>query len=171
MRALRILLALAGALVVRLVLVGAAPEAARVVDPFLIVIVFQAMSGDVGVAVMAGALVGLTQDAVSGGLYGLHGFAGTVVGFVLARAARFLTLQKFYYIVLFFAAAVLLKEIVVQLLLVTLLQQPAVPPFGELVMQVLVAGLVGAAVVATVETVSGRFFNWRRGRRPRVSLE
>ena len=171
MRVLRFFLALVAALVVHLVLVGAEPQASRVFDPFLIVIVFQAMRGDIVFAMVSGALVGLTQDAVSGGLYGLHGFAGTVVGYVLAGAVRFLSLQKFYYVILFFAAAVLVKEIVVQLLFVALLRRPEVPLLDDLVLQVVLAGLVGAAAVATVETLSQRLSAWRRSRRPRVSLE
>ena len=171
MRALRFFLALVAALVFHLILAGTEPAVSRVVDPFLWVIVFQAMRGDLVSAMLAGAVVGLTQDAVTGGLYGLYGFSGTVVGYVLARSARILTLQKPYYVVLFFAAAVLLQQIVLQLLAVTLLQRGEITALAELVLKVAVAGLLGTAVVATVDRVAGRYVAWRRGRRPRVSLE
>ena len=82
------------------------------------------MTSRPGAAAALGAAIGLVHDALSGGLYGLHGFAGTLVGFVMARMARLVDLQKSYYVALYFACAVLLQQLVLQGLLLLLTQQP-----------------------------------------------
>jgi rod shape-determining protein MreD len=170
-RALRFLLALVAALLAHLVLVAAVPEVIRVVDFFLLVIVVQTMTGNVLMSMLAGALVGLTQDAVTGGLYGLHGFAGTVVGYAMARAAQLLSLQKSYYVALFFASAVLLQQLVLQGLLVVLLQRPELPTVTELAFRVGIAAPLGALIVSLSDRIADSWSLWRRSHRPRVSLE
>ena len=159
------------AMVVHLVMVATMPGVGRVVDPFLLMIVFYASRGDVVTGMLVGAGVGLVEDAVSGGLYGLHGFAGTCVGYGLARAAQFLTLQKAYYVVLFFGAGVLVQQAVMRGLTAVLLRQQEVPALGELTLMVVVMGLLGLTAVVTIESVADRWGSWRRDHRPRISLD
>lgn len=171
MQVLRLFAALFAALVIHLVIVSATPELARVLDVFLLVVVFQAMSARPLRATLAGTLVGLTQDAVSGGLYGLHGVACTCVGYLMARVAQSLSLQKSYYVALFFASASLLEQLVLQALLAGLLQRPSLPSPLELTFSVLVTGALGALVVAVIGRASDRYHAWRHERRPGITLE
>ena len=54
----------------------------------------------------------------------MKGFAGTLVGLVMARMVRLVDLQKSYYVALYFACAVLLQQLVLQGLLLLLTQRP-----------------------------------------------
>lgn len=170
MRALRFLAGLATALSAHILLVALAPEAARFVDPFLLLVAFHAMDGAVLAGVLAGVVSGLSEDALTGGIYGLHGFAATVVGYVAARAARVLTLQKSYYVGLYFASAVLVQQLVLQTLLLLLWQRPQLPTLGELSLRVVVAAPLGTLLVGTVGRFSESYRVWK-ARRPRVSLD
>ena len=170
MRALKFFAGLALAISAHILLVALAPGAARLVDPFLFLVAFHSMDGAVLAGVFAGAVSGLSEDALTGGLYGLHGFAATVVGYVMARAARVLTLQKSYYVALYFASAVLVQQLVLQALLLLLWQRPQLPSLAELSLRVLVAGPLGSLLVISVERLSESYRIWK-ARRPRVSLD
>jgi rod shape-determining protein MreD len=170
-RALRFLAAFLGALLAHLVLVAVLPPAAHVVDPFLLAVVYIAMAARPGGAAVAGAVIGLTHDALSGGLYGLHGFAGTAVGFAMARTARLIDLQKSYYIALYFACAVLLQQLVLQGLLLLLMQRPEVFSLPDLALRVACGGPAGALVVAASERVGDSLRSWRSRRRAEIFLE
>ena len=98
------------------------------------------------------------------------GFAATVVGYVAARAARVLTLQKSYYVGLYFASAVLVQQLVLQTLLLLLWQRPQLPTLGELSLRVVVAAPLGTLLVGTVGRFSESYRVWK-ARRPRVSLD
>jgi rod shape-determining protein MreD len=169
-RALRLLAALVAALLVHLFLVALLPPVARVLDPFLLVIVYTAMSGRVGWSASAGALVGLAHDALSGGLYGLHGFAGTAVAFVMARTARLVDLQKGYYVALFFASSVIVQQLVLQGLLL-LLRRPELLSLPDLALEAGLAAPLGALLVAGVERAAESLGSWRRRRRAEIFLE
>ena len=171
MRALRLLAALSAALLAQLLAVAIAPEVARFVDPFLLAIAATAMSGAVGWASLAGALVGLVQDGLSGGLYGLHGFAGTVVAFVMARTARMMDLQKGYYVALFFACAVVLQQLVLQGLLLLLLRDGELLSLADLAIRAGVAAPLGALLVAAVARAGEWLHALRSRRRAEVFLE
>ena len=171
MRALKLAAGLSLALIVHLALAMFAPAAGRVFDPFLLLIVLHALGGNLLVGMFAGAAVGLVEDAFTGGLYGLHGFAGTLVGYTVARAAQVLTLQKLYFVGLIFAAATLLQQLVLNALLLVLVERPELPTPSSLAVGMLVGGVAGAVLVLAVERSNVAFERWRRARRPRVSLE
>jgi rod shape-determining protein MreD len=167
-RALRFVVGLAAALLAHLLLVALAPPAARVIDPFLLAIVYTAMATRPGGAAAGGAVVGLVHDALSGGLYGLHGFTGTVVGFVMAKTARLVDLQKSYYIALYFACAVLIQQLVLQGLLFLLVQGPErLSPF-DLGLRVAAGAPAGALLVAGCERLGDRLRAWKSRRRAEI---
>jgi rod shape-determining protein MreD len=170
-RALRFVLALAAALLAHLLLVALVPPAARIVDPFLLAIVYTAMTTRPGAAAASGAAVGLVHDALTGGLYGLHGFTGTVVGFVMARTARLIDLQKSYYIGLYFACAVLIQQLVLQGLLFLLVQRAEVFSPLDLGLRVVLGAPAGALLVASTERLGETLRSWRSRRRAEIFLE
>ena len=171
MRVLRFVIALAAALLVHLVLVALVPPSARVLDPFLLAVAYLAMTSRPGGAAAQGAAIGLVHDGLSGGLYGLQGFACTLVGFVMARTVRLVDLHKSYYVALYFACAVLLQQLVLQGLLLLLTQQPeAIAPL-DLLLRVALAGPAGALLVAGSEHLGETFRGWRARRRAEIFLE
>lgn len=171
MRALRFFVGLVAALLAHLLLVALAAPAARLVDPFLLAIVYTAMTARPGAAATGGAVIGLVHDALTGGLYGLHGFTGTVVGFVMARTARLVDLQKSYYIALYFACAVLIQQLVLQGLLFLLMQRPELLSPADLALRVLLGAPAGALVVAGCERLGESLRSWRSRRRAEIFLE
>lgn len=171
MRALRFAAALVLALLTHLVLVALAPPAARLLDPFLIATAYLAMTTRPGTAAAQGAVIGLVHDGLSGGLYGLQGFAATLIGFVMARAVRLVDLHKSYYVALYFGSAVLFQQLIVQGLLLLLTQQPAPVAPLELALRVALAGPAGALLVAGCEHASEAWRSWRARRRAEVVLE
>lgn len=170
MRALKLLVAVVAALVAQLVLVALLPPVARFVDPFVLAIACIAMTGRVGWASSSGAVLGLAQDALSGGLYGLHGFAGTAVAFVMARTARMVDLHKSYYIALFFACAVVIQQLVLQGLLLVLDPRPELLSVGDLALRAGIAAPLGALLVAGLERLGDSFGSWRSRRRAEIVL-
>lgn len=167
MRALKLAAALGTALVAHLLLIAVVPPVARLVDPFLLAFVYAALPGRVGWAAIAGAVLGLAHDALSGGLYGLHGFAGTAVAVVMARTARLLDLHKGYYVALFFACAVVLEQLVLEGLLLFLVQRSVPFELPELALRAAIAAPLGALLVV----VCARLGEWMRGLRHRRRAE
>jgi rod shape-determining protein MreD len=170
-RALRFAAALLLALFAHLLLVELVPPAARVVDPFLIAVAFLAMTSRPASAAAQGAVLGLVHDGLSGGLYGLQGFAATLVGLVMARSIRSIELHKSYYVALYFACAVLLQQLAIEGLMLLLTQRPEPLDPLELGLRVAVAAPLGAIVVALCERGSGSWSAWRARRRAEIFLE
>jgi rod shape-determining protein MreD len=81
------LLAVLGALLVQSALSLIAPAHARVLDPFLLVVVYCGLSGGETHGMLAGLVAGWVQDVHFGGpLLGLGGLTKTVVGFAVGLA-------------------------------------------------------------------------------------
>jgi rod shape-determining protein MreD len=152
-------------------MVALVPPSARVLDPFLIATAFLAMTSRPGAAAAQGAAIGLVHDGLSGGLYGLQGFAATLIGFVMARTVRLVDLHKSYYVALYFGCAVLLQQLVVQGLLLLLTQRPEPLAPLELGLRVALAAPAGALAATAYEHASGLWHNWRARRRAEVFLE
>ena len=81
MRALRFFLALGVAAVLQFVGMQLFPWFTLAVDFFLVIAVFNAMDGSTLAGMLGGCLAGLLTDALTGGPFGLYGFANTVVGY------------------------------------------------------------------------------------------
>ena len=75
------------ALLVQTALTRLFPEHARMVDPFLIVVVYCGLTGGEGHGMLAGAAAGWVQDVHFGGrVLGLSGLTRTLVGFAIGFA-------------------------------------------------------------------------------------
>jgi rod shape-determining protein MreD len=152
-------------------MVAVVPPTARVLDPFLIATALLAMTSQPGAAAAQGAALGLVHDGLSGGLYGLQGFAATLIGFVMARTVRLVDLPKSYYVALYFGCAVLLHQLVVQGLLLLLTQQPEPVAPLELALRVALGGPAGALVVTAYRHTVESWYTWRARRGAEISLE
>jgi len=168
-RALRFVGALVAALVAHLLLVALGPMAGVVVDPFVVCIAFYALDGRLLGAGLAGCLAGLTEDLVSGGLFGLYGFAGTLVGFVAGRGAQLLSLDRRRFVALLFALAAVVQQISVQLVLLILGVQQEAPPIGVLALRALTGALIGSLLTSLADRTSAAARERRQQRQPRVS--
>jgi rod shape-determining protein MreD len=85
-------LAIGAAVLVETALAYLVPSPGRYLDPFLLVVVYCALSGNEAYGMLAGAVAGWVQDALFGGhVLGISGLSKLVVAFGVALAAgRFL---------------------------------------------------------------------------------
>ena len=168
MRALKLLVGLILALVAHFVLAAVVPEWAGVIDPFLLLIVFVALDGGVLGAVLAGCAVGLAQDAVTNGLFGVYGLAGTVVGFTAARSAQLLSLERIRFVALLFCLSAIVQQIVALVLIAFLIENSDLPALATLAARIVLAGFLGSLLVLLLSRLDQTLLRWRHNRQPRV---
>jgi rod shape-determining protein MreD len=83
-RAARVAVAIAFALALQTTLARYLVGSGSRVDLVLVAVVYVAMTTGPVTALLSGAIGGIVQDALSGGIVGVGGFAKTVVGFLVA---------------------------------------------------------------------------------------
>lgn len=165
MRAVKFVLGLLLALGVHGVGTRLLPDLPRILDLFLVVTVLNALGGSSVGGLAGGAVAGLTHDALSGRLYGLHGFADTIVGYAVARAAQRLDLEGPGAVLVTVGLATLLEEAVL-VLLALLFTAPEPPePFW-----VMIELLANGAAATLLYLLAGRVRSLRaRVERRRLS--
>ena len=140
----------------------------RTVDLFLVVALFAALGGNLMGGMLAGLAAGLVTDTVTGGLYGLYGFADTIVGYGAAFAAQRLVIQRATAVWLVFSAGAAVQQTVVIGLSQVLLGDPALPEFVPVALKVAITGLLGAMSYLAGRRVMRSFGIWRKNRTARL---
>ena len=163
MRVLRFLAVLALAAGLHLVAVRLFPDFPLYVDLFLVVAVFHARDGHSVAGMLGGAAAGLLADGLSGGPYGLQGFADTLIGYATARGAQQLVLQRPAGLALLFAVAAAAQQLLLAGLALALLPEPELPRLASLVAKAASTGLLGWGLHTLERTASGAL----EGRRQR----
>lgn len=105
MQFLKFVAALAAAALLHFAGARLLPHFSLAVDLFLLVVALEARHGSPLTGMFAGLAAGLLADGLSGGPYGLYGFADTAVGFGIALAAQQLVVQRTSSLAGVFAAA------------------------------------------------------------------
>jgi rod shape-determining protein MreD len=146
LRWLRFLIGLLIALTLHALLDNFFPNALAFFDPYLVLVVYYSMGGNLVGAMAAGVIAGLVQDAFSGAIFGLHGFSLTFVGYLVAYINSWLVLRG----PLFFGAAlvgsVVLNEIVIYIL-VNVLQRQRIEMFEQgLVVKTIMTAIFGVLI-------------------------
>jgi rod shape-determining protein MreD len=164
----RFLLALLAAYLVQLLGVAVWAPFPRYVDAFLLVVVWYSLRTTPLGAELIGTATGLLQDGLSGGLFGLHAFADTLVGYGVALAAQRIVVGQQAARVLVFAAASALQQVVLVVLLRSLVggNAPA-PTLGSALTRVLTTVLLGAALIGMESRARLQWSSWQR-RRARI---
>jgi rod shape-determining protein MreD len=168
LRALRFLALLLGALIVHFVGVRAVPGFSAVVDPFVVGLVFQALDASPLGGLLYGIVVGATQDAVSGGLYGLYGFADTVVGYVAAVVAQRVVIQRWPGVMLAFAAGAALQQLVLVAVAFLVLGDPELPGVAALALRPAACAVLGLCLFIATQRGRSRYESWRRNRTAKI---
>lgn len=123
MRWLRFIVGLIIALTLHSLLDSFFPNALAFFNPYIILVVYYSMGGNLFGAIVAGVIAGLVQDAYSGAIFGLHAFSLTVCAYLVAYVNSRLVLRG----ALSFGAAlfgsVILNELVIFVLVQLLLRQ------------------------------------------------
>jgi rod shape-determining protein MreD len=160
----RFLLALAGAYLLQLVGLAVWPHFTRAVAPFLVVLVWFAMRSSPLVSQLLGAATGLLEDALTGGLFGLHAFADTLLAYGVALASQRVVVGQQAVRVLLFAGAAALQQLIIALLLLAMVGDPPLPSLGFAALRVITAALLGALAIGLQTQARSRWGAWQRRR-------
>ncbi len=123
MRWLRFVIGLLIALTLHTLLDSFYPNALAFFDPYLILVVYYSMGGNVFGAIIAGVITGLVQDAFSGAIFGLHAFSLTVCAYIVAYITSRLVLRGTLAFGGCLGGAVIVNELVIYILVNILLKQ------------------------------------------------
>ena len=168
MRALRFFLGLIAAVLLHVAGVRLFDGFFLSVDLFLVVALFAALGGNLVGGMMAGLAAGLVTDTVTGGLYGMYGFADTIVGYGAGFAAQRLVIQRATAVWLVFSAGAVVQQMVIIGLSQVLLEDPALPVFVPVAVKVAVTGLLGAMSYLAGRRMNRSFRIWRKNRTSRL---
>lgn len=147
MRAVRIVLSLAVVVAAHSLLLRIWPEFPRLLDLFLIWTALVGLSGSSLAGLLGGLAAGLTHDALSGGPFGLHGFADTLAGYGTARLAQRLVIQRAASVILLLAGISLVQQLVLAGVSLLTLPAPILPESPLwLIARALLSGVVGGAI-------------------------
>jgi|CXWL01.1.fsa_nt_gi rod shape-determining protein MreD len=127
MRFLRSALALAAVIVLQLLGSRLMPTFPLLFDLPLLVVIQLGLSGNLWAGLLGGLVAGMASDALGGGLFGLHGFCDTLVGYSLAVVASRFMLRQTAAVALGAAVATALKLALLGILGVLLFSPPQAP--------------------------------------------
>jgi len=148
------ILALAGALALQTTLAGLTSGASHV-NLALVAVIYLALAFGPGAGLTAGAVGGLVQDALAGGIVGVGGFAKTLVGFVIGvLGAQFIVAQSLPRMIMF-VSGTLMHELCYQALYAIVESRAFRLDWRAALMQAAVNGLVGVLAFAIVENGPG----------------
>jgi len=167
-RALRLVAALAAAVVLQTTLADYFAQGALGVDLVLVVVVYVALTSGPVAGLLAGTVGGLVQDALSSGILGMKGLAKTLVGFLAGRfGTQFIVTATVPRFLVFAAASAAHAGIFMGLY--ALLGVRSFPnPFAAIAVQALGNGLLGVVGFELAEWVPRMLERRRSGRGMRV---
>jgi len=99
------------------------PNALAFFNPYVILVVYYSMGGNILGAIFAGVLAGLVQDAFSNAMFGLHAFSLTVCAYVVAYINSRLALRGTLAFGACLGGAVIVNELVIFVLVNILVKQ------------------------------------------------
>jgi rod shape-determining protein MreD len=139
-------------------------------DLFLVLAVWTSLSSSASWSAVGGSAAGLFRDALSGGLYGLHGFADTLVAFASARVQQRLLVQQPLQIGLLFAAAAAVQLAIVAGLQILLLPGSEMPGLGAGAARMASCGVLGVILSVSSAWLHKTLDRRRERRRRRLGM-
>lgn len=141
------------------------------VDLFLLLALYFSLGRSPNQSAGAGTVVGLTHDALSGGLFGLHGFADTLVAWVAARFQHRVVIRQPLSVALFFALGAGLQMVVTALLQVVLVAGGEIPGVQILWLRMLAAAVLGSVAFIASHRLRAAEQRWRDQRKRRLGFD
>ncbi|HSP15925.1 MAG TPA: rod shape-determining protein MreD [Thermoanaerobaculia bacterium] len=123
MRWLRFAIGLLIALTLHSLLDSFFPNALAFFNPYVILVVYYSMGGNILGAIIAGVIAGFVQDAFSSSIFGLHAFSLTVCAYIVAYINSRLVLRGTLFFGACLGGAVIVNELVIYILVNILLKQ------------------------------------------------
>jgi len=174
-RAAKLFAALALAVLLHLLGTRLVPSLPLRLDVFLVIVALQALDGSSLTAVVFGLLVGLLQDTLTSGPFGLYGFADTAVAYGMARLAQRLVIQRASGVFAVVCFASLLQQVILAALAFLLMPNPSLPEPVAILEQATIKAVACGALGMLLYVGAGRFRSAvetrRRGRMGRLRLE
>lgn len=99
------------------------PNALAFFNPYIILVIYYSMGGNILGAIVAGVLAGFVQDAFSNAMFGLHAFSLTVCAYVVAYINARLVLRGTLAFGACLGGAVIVNELVIYILVNILVKQ------------------------------------------------
>ncbi len=164
MSARKFILGLVLALVVHLTAARLVPGFPRWVDIFLVLVVLNGLPGKSLPGMLGGLVGGLTCDALSGGLFGLYGFANTLTGYGTALVARRLVTQRAVGVLAVFVLAAAFQRATLFSLDWFLQSGTALPSLPWALLPIATSSVLGTILHGTLGRLQKRFQErrWRR---------
>ena len=170
MRFLKFVAALAAAALLHFAGARLLPDFSLAVDLFLLVVALEARHGSPLAGMFAGLAAGLLADGLSGGPYGMYGFANTAVGFGIALAAQQLVVQRTTGLVGVFAAAAAAQQALLAALALVFRDHAELPDPLWLLVKVATTALLGIAWTASANALASRLKFRRANRATKIQL-
>jgi len=166
-KAAGVILAVAAALALQTTLARFIVRGTVAVDLVLVVVVYVALTMGPATGLLAGALAGLVQDALSSNVIGIGGLAKTLVGFLAGViGTQFIVVHTLPRFVVFFGATVL-HAVVFMGLYVLLDLRHFGTPYAAVTGQAVGNAVVGVVLFQLVELLPGAMER-RRAQRGRI---
>lgn len=165
MRLLKLALGLAAATLVQIVGTALWPPFAVFVDLPLVVALLNALDGHLFVALVGGLAAGFVTDALTGGPFGLHGVADTILAYATALAARRLVIEGSLAVLSLGLLAAGLQQAIVAALISLLFPNPEMPAALQVTARMVSCGVT----ILVVHRAGRRLARRRRTRRRRPS--
>lgn len=139
------------------------PATAQFFDPFLILGLYRSLRQGPALSALAGTVVGLAHDALSGGLYGLHGFATTLASYITARLQIRMMIHKLSQVALLLLLASAFHQALLGTLQFLMVPSAELPGVLATLIKMATTCLFGTAIYATAD----RLASWRQLRQDR----
>jgi len=170
MRAGRFAVGLVLAVVVHAAGVRIHPGFAQAVDLFLVLVVLHALDGDSRAGLLGGLAAGSVHDALAGGLFGLYGFADTIIGYGVARLSQRLVIERPSGVLPVAAVAAVVQQAITVGLAMVLLPDPRLPDPVWLAVRAGTSGVLGTLLFALGRWWRGGADRRRQRKRERIQL-
>jgi rod shape-determining protein MreD len=146
------------------------PAMPKAIDLFLLVAALEARHGRPLAGMFAGLASGLLADGLSGGPFGLHGFANTAVGYGTARAAQQLVVQRTTGLAALFAAGAAAQQAILALLALVFRDRVELPDPLWLPIQVAASAALGLGWTHAAAALARRFRFWQKSQGSKLKL-
>lgn len=171
MTLLRLLMALAVVVILQTLAVSVWHDFAVWVDPFLILTLYFGLGRTPNQSVGAGTLAGLTHDALSGGLFGLHGAANTLVAWLSALFQQRVVTQQPLTVALLFAIGTAVQTVTLALLQVLMVNDGSAPDGRVFVGRTVTSAILGCLLYVGDHRLRKAEHRWREQRRRRLRID
>lgn len=146
------------------------PDFPRALNLFVVLVVFGGLRGNSLEGLVLGTVAGLAHDVLVGGPYGLYAFADTIVGYLVARLAQRLILDRTGMVFVVLAGAVVIEQAILVVLMSLLVADSIPPPLTWLGLQAILSAAVGTGFYAFAGSLRSRTERRRRDRGGRLRL-